>query len=111
MRINPCLLSLAFAFVFVEAAAKENAEWTRFRGPNGTGHGQAKGLPLQWNDKDYAWKVKLPGVGHASPVLWGDRLFTTCADEGDGSQYILCYDALTGEKVWQKKHLIKLVVV
>ena len=78
------LFSLAFAFAFAGATAKED-EWTRFRGPNGTGHGQAKGLPVQWTDKDYTWKVKLPGVGHSSPVLWGERLFTTCADEGDGS--------------------------
>ena len=79
------------------------AEWTRFRGPNGTGHGEAKGLPLQWTDSDLTWKVKLPGVGHSSPVLWGDRVFSTCADEGDGSQYVLRHDALTGEDIWQKK--------
>jgi outer membrane protein assembly factor BamB len=91
------------AFGFTGVTAKEEAEWTRFRGPNGTGHGLAKGLPVQWTNKDYSWKVKLPGVGHSSPVLWGDRLFTTCADEGDGAQYVLCYDALNGEKIWEKK--------
>ena len=79
MRAIVLVLALSGIGIF----AKDD-EWTRFRGPNGTGHGQAKGLPVQWTDKDYAWKVKLPGVGHASPVLWGERLFTTCADEGDG---------------------------
>ena len=94
---------LALTFGFIGANAGEKGEWTRFRGPNGTGHGEAKGLPVQWTDKDYAWKVKLPGVGHASPVLWGDRLFTTCADEEDGSQYVLGYDAISGEKIWERK--------
>ncbi len=94
---------LALAFGFTGATAKEDGEWTRFRGPNGTGHGVAEGLPVQWADKDYSWKVKLPGVGHASPVLWGERLFTTCADEGDGAQYVLCYDAISGEKIWERK--------
>ena len=94
---------LALTFGFIGANAEEEGEWTRFRGPNGTGHGEAKGLPVQWTDKDYAWKVKLPGVGHASPVLWGDRLFTTCADEEDGSQYVLGYDAISGEKIWERK--------
>ena len=97
------LLALTLTFAFAESSANKEAEWTRFRGPNGTGHGEAKGLPVQWTDKDYAWKVKLPGVGHGSPVLWGDRLFTTCADEGDGAQYVLCYDALSGEKIWERK--------
>ncbi len=94
---------LALALGFTGATAKEDGEWTRFRGPNGTGHGVAEGLPVQWADKDYSWKVKLPGVGHASPVLWGERLFTTCADEGDGAQYVLCYDAISGEKIWERK--------
>ncbi len=102
MNAKAGLLFLTIACC-VGAQAKDDAEWTRFRGPNGTGHGQAKGLPVQWTDQDYAWKVKLPGVGHASPVLWGERLFTTCADEGDGAQYVLCYDAVNGEKIWQKK--------
>ena len=96
------LLALILTFAFAELFAKDD-EWTRFRGPNGTGHGQAKGLPVQWTDQDYSWKVKLPGVGHASPVLWGERLFTTCCDEGDGAQYVLCYDALNGEKIWERK--------
>ena len=96
-------LFLAFLFGLCGVAAKDKDEWTRFRGPNGTGHGQAEGLPVKWTDKDYAWKVKLPGVGHASPVLWGERLFTTCADEEDGAQYILCHDAISGEKIWEIK--------
>jgi outer membrane protein assembly factor BamB len=102
MKAEAGLLLSAIAFCFGGAEAKDD-EWTRFRGPNGTGHGQAKGLPVQWTDKDYAWKVKLPGVGHASPVLWGERLFTTCCDEGDGAQYVLCYDAIDGERIWERK--------
>ena len=85
--------------------AKTSAdEWTRFRGPGGSGVGQATGLPTSWTETDYAWKVKLPGVGHASPVLWGSRLFSTCADEADGAQYVLGHDAITGKEVW-RKHL------
>jgi len=98
------LAVLGIILPLISGFAKESAgEWTRFRGPDGTGHGQAQGLPVKWKDSDYSWKVKLPGVGHASPVLWGTRLFTTCSDETDGSQYVLCYDAINGEKVWEKK--------
>ena len=55
-------------------------EWTRFRGPNGTGESEAKTIPAQWTDADYNWKVSVPGIGHSSPVLWGDHLFLLSAD-------------------------------
>ncbi len=58
-------------------------EWTRFRGPNGSGQSEAT-IPAQWTDKDYNWKVELPGVGHSSPVLWGDMIFLTSADPQSG---------------------------
>ncbi|MEK6235636.1 MAG: PQQ-binding-like beta-propeller repeat protein, partial [Planctomycetales bacterium] len=55
-------------------------EWTRFRGPNGSGVSDAKTVPTQWTDEDYNWKTELPGEGLSSPVLWGDKLFVTAAD-------------------------------
>ena len=36
-------------------------QWTRFRGPNGTGVGQAKNIPVAWTERDYDWKITLPG--------------------------------------------------
>ena len=54
-------------------------EWTRFRGPNGTGVSEAKGIPTSWTEKDYNWHIGLPGIGHSSPVLWGERIFLTSA--------------------------------
>ena len=78
-------------------------EWTRFRGPNGSGIGTAKNLPVKWTEKDFAWKTNLPGVGHSSPVLWGDRIFSTCADEQDGTQFVIAHDALTGKEIWKRQ--------
>lgn len=79
-------------------------EWTRFRGPNGTGESEAKTIPAAWTDKDYNWKVRVPGIGHSSPVLWGDHLFIMSADPDNATRYALCYDALTGEKIWEKSY-------
>ena len=39
-------------------------EWTRFRGPNGTGISEAATVPAKWTERDYNWKVKLPGIGY-----------------------------------------------
>jgi outer membrane protein assembly factor BamB len=77
-------------------------EWTRFRGPNGSGLSPATTIPVRWTDRDYNWKVKLPGVGHSSPVLWGDRLFVTCGEEETGKRIALCLRAADGKQLWAR---------
>lgn len=77
-------------------------EWTRFHGPNGTGESETTTIPAAWTDKDYNWRVKLPGVGHSSPVLWGHRLFVMSGEPKEGTRYLLCFDATKGEKLWEK---------
>src|SRR5208283_1736279 len=45
-----------------------------------------KNLPAQWSassNVNVVWKSPLPGRGHSSPILWGDRIFLTTAIEGD----------------------------
>lgn len=77
-------------------------EWTRFRGPNGGGISQAKTIPTKWSEADFNWKIELPGAGHSSPVLWGDKIFVTSCNEKAGQFYVLCLDANDGRKLWQK---------
>lgn len=77
-------------------------EWTRFRGPNGTGISDAKSVPAQWTEKDYNWKVALPGIGHSSPVIWGDKIFLTSAIEDTCQRIVMCLNAADGSIVWQK---------
>ena len=79
-------------------------EWTRFHGPNGTGFSGTKGIPVEWTSSDYAWALDLPGQGHSSPVLWGNKLFTTCADHSKAVQYFLCIDSRNGETIWKKTY-------
>jgi outer membrane protein assembly factor BamB len=79
-------------------------EWPRFHGPSGSGANPAVKIPVNWKETDYEWKTILPGKGHSSPSLWGNKLFTTCADHEKAIQYFLCYDALSGKKLWEKTH-------
>ena len=46
------------------------ANWTRFRGPNGSGVADDKDIPVQWQSQNILWKVPLPGPGNSSPVIW-----------------------------------------
>ena len=53
-------------------------DWPRFRGPNGTGISHAKTVPVKWDTDDYNWVIDLPGHGHGSPVIIGNRLYVVC---------------------------------
>ena len=64
------------------ASAGEN--WTRFRGPNGSGVA-TESFPAEWTEEDYLWKVTLPGKGHSSPIGWGDLAFVTYGDPKTGA--------------------------
>ena len=108
-----CAVAFFCGAMFCATMPASAQEWTRFRGPNGTGESEATTIPAQWTDRDYNWKVELPGSGHSSPVLWGNRLFLLSANPDDATRHTLCYDALTGKKIWevpfpsQKHHLHK----
>src|SRR6266536_6034720 len=75
-------------------------EWTRFRGPNGTGVSHAKTIPTKITDADIQWKADLPGTGHSSPVLWGNRIFLTTTGDKAGGISVVCLDAKDGRVLW-----------
>jgi len=93
--------ALAIGCGLLIGTAATAQEWSRFRGPNGNGV-SASLLPTRWIDKDYRWHVKLPGAGHSSCVLWGERLFVTSSD-GTGKLHLQCLDARSGRLVWGRK--------
>lgn len=94
------LRSLLVLFTLICFSAGEAQEWTRFRGPDGTGTGRMTGLKSQLSEADYAWSVKLDGLGHSSPVLWGEKLFLTIAAADGTKRRVECYDAASGKKNW-----------
>ena len=98
------LFAVAFTALALLActAAASAQEWTRFHGPNGTGISHAKTIPTKVADTDVNWRVELPGVGHSSPVLWGNKLFVTTCDSRSGGVRVLCHDALSGKQLWRK---------
>ncbi len=88
-------------------------EWSRFRGPNGSGIAPAGNkVPTEWSDtKNLAWKVALPGPGSSSPIIVQDRIFVTCYTgygvDGGGSgaladlkRHLFCFDVATGKELW-----------
>ena len=85
-----------------EAAA---GDWPWWRGPDFNGVADAKQqVPIEWSDtENVAWKVKVPGRGHSSPTVVGQRVLLATADEKAQTQSILCFDRRTGESLWTRE--------
>ncbi len=118
MRFTGLLLIAASAF----AGA---SDWPQFRGPGASGVGSGS-PPAEWNGesgKNVLWKTPIPGLGHSSPVIWGDKLFVTSAvsatgeaalkvglygsiqsveNEGPQKFNVYCLDRKTGKILWER---------
>src|SRR3954467_4866390 len=98
--MNCLVAACAFAFSLASAHVAVAQEWTRFRGPNGSGISHAKTIPTKITAADINWKVELPGSGHSSPVLWGERIFLTSTGDKSGGVSVLYLSAQNGELLW-----------
>lgn len=70
------------AFVLMAAAVAHAQEWPSFRGPHASGVSATARPPLMWNvetSTNVAWRAAIPGLGHSSPIVWGDRVYVTTA--------------------------------
>ena len=101
-------------------------EWPQFRGPGARGVADGSPLAVEWNGESgqgVLWRTAIPGLGHSSPVIWGDRLFVTTAVSARGDTTIrtglygdidpvkddsvhrfevYCLDRASGEVIWKQ---------
>jgi outer membrane protein assembly factor BamB len=106
----------------VAAAAAVAEDWPQFRGPGGDGVSSAAGVPLRWSEtQNVRWKTAIPGRGHSSPVLRGDRIWLTTAVDtankkmGHGADEmqvaeqvvlgVVCLDRTSGRLLYHKQLL------
>ena len=95
-----CLAVLAIGSASRMRAA-DPAEWSRFRGPNGTGISPSTGLPAEFGPStNVVWKAAVP-AGHSSPVLTTAQIFLT-AYEGD-RLLVLAFDRKNGREQWRRE--------
>jgi outer membrane protein assembly factor BamB len=86
--------------------------WPQFRGPSAQGISTETGLPLRWDaTTNVRWKTALPGPGHSSPVVWGDRIFLTAYRAAGGLRsyfsnagelVVLALDTRGGKILWER---------
>jgi outer membrane protein assembly factor BamB len=96
-----CATVLALGLILTLTSRAQ--EWSRFRGPNGSGIADAPTVPAAFTDKDYIWNIALPGSGHSSPVLWGDRIYVTCSDKETALRTVLCLNTSDGGVIWKRE--------
>jgi outer membrane protein assembly factor BamB len=110
----PLLLAVCFVSALASTApAAEKAgaaeiavaptDWPWWRGPNHDGTaGADQSPPLKWSDSENVlWKVPVPGRGHGSPTICGDRVFLATAENEPGTQSVICFDRRTGKERWK----------
>jgi outer membrane protein assembly factor BamB len=86
-------VSLLAVLVFLALASPSSAfgpsdsadgTWPQWRGPGGHGVSKETGFVTEWSaSKNLKWKTEIPGRGHSSPVVWGDRIFLTTSIKGE----------------------------
>jgi len=97
---RPFVLSLILATAIAPAVTAEN--WPQWRGPERTGVSTESALPLAWGaDKNVAWKLPLPGVSGATPIIWEDRVFLNVAEAG--SLYLWSVGRDDGAVLWKRR--------
>ena len=106
--INRPLPELVLAFClmaccdwgFSQDTSTTSENWSRFRGPNGSGICTEHELPTDLAVENAAWSVPLAGEGHSSPVIWGDHIWVTCYDKPAEQLRLDCFDKATGASKW-----------
>jgi len=119
-------LTLAMALRTSAPRAADGTNWPSFRGTNAAGVADGHALLAEWSvpaSRNIRWKTAIPGLGHGSPVVWGNRVFVATAISGvaapelkvglygdigsvnDTSEHrwlIYALDATSGKVVWEK---------
>lgn len=91
-----------FCFLSLSSAVRSE-EWPGWRGPRGDGTSQEKNVPIRWSKtENIHWKVSIPGTGHSSPIVWGDRVLLTTCLEKEQKRLLMCLDRRDGKTLWQR---------
>ncbi len=125
MPTRGCLIVICLLGLWTtDLRADEN--WPAFRGHNA--EGVADGFPTvaEWDmetEENILWVTPIPGLGHSSPIVWGDRIFITTAiyskgkqnlkvglygsgdpepEDGEFSWHLYCIDKKSGEVEWER---------
>jgi outer membrane protein assembly factor BamB len=117
---------IVLATILASPVRAVERNWPQFRGPTGSGVLDKQHPPIEWNAGEgttIKWKTRIPGLAHASPIVWADRVYITSAVSSDPDPYfrpglygespdhpeqlvhefrLYCLDKNTGRIIWDK---------
>jgi outer membrane protein assembly factor BamB len=94
---------LLYLIIFALPGWAQAEEWPAWRGPRGDGSSAERNLPIRWSaTENVRWKTAIDGIGHSSPVVFGDRIFLTTCLLKEQQRRLLCLDRRSGAILWQK---------
>jgi hypothetical protein len=124
--IGVLLLLVALGAPLTGQGNPNAGNWPSFRGPNAAGVADDGRLPATWDattSTNILWKTPIPGLGHSSPIIWGNRLFVSTAISGANTPelkvglygdiesvqdatvhrwIVYCLDKQSGKILWEK---------
>jgi outer membrane protein assembly factor BamB len=101
-NVSSTLLTGLFVLALNLPGTATAENWPCWRGPRGDSISEDKDAPVQWDAANLSWKTAVPGVGHASPIVWGDRIYTVTAFPDKLERTLLCFNRTSGNLFWQK---------
>src|ERR671919_118744 len=114
------------SIAFAQSTPRAGVDWPGFRGIAARGVDDAQAVPVQWSVPDkklVKWRVPVAGLGHSSPVVWGDHVCTASAisgtpdpqlkvglygdigsvlDQTEHKFIVACFDKRTGKQRWER---------
>ena len=97
-----CLFLLCFSAITALAQ-----DWPSFRGPNASGVAEGTKPPTTWDvekSQNVLWKASIPGLSHASPIVWGNQIFVLTAVSSDAKAGFVAKDRGIGLANDDAKH-------
>ncbi len=97
MRPSVFMLFAAGGLLCAPSRAALADDWTEYRGPGGTGLAANSNPPVEWSESSHIrWKTAVPGKAWSSPVVLGEQIWLTNADEEGKRLSAVCIDKSTG---------------
>lgn len=101
-RLGSIVLTACAISLFGQASGEN---WPGWRGPRGDGSSMETGIPTEWGGekaRNIVWRVEVPGRGHASPIVWQDRLFLVSCRTDREDRVLLAIDTRSGQALWER---------
>jgi outer membrane protein assembly factor BamB len=89
--------------LLLSALPLQAGNWPQWRGPTGIGVSDEIGMPITWDkEKNVTWKIPLPDRGNSTPILWGEQVFITQAENNGKLRSVIAFNRADGKQAWKQ---------